>query len=286
MVMKMPGCFVLLLCLTFFSACKKENLRTASVQGRLAFAVNPLGDLDNSHIALINQSITIYDSTVIKDSATFASPPAAFFYVWTVSGGSGCFTIGGNHRVGLAQFIFTCPGNYNVYASIYDSTTRAFVGVTDTIQVNVLTETLLPSQPTDPGDTLLITPMFGHSRADTSTVWINQFQLSLLTNKVYRNGGYSRLDINSVRSGNTSNNFINPQIPLFSFPYAQPRNASPELVWGSIDVGTLTLGVPATININWLGKNYIGIVTLLNLNMNDPHQTSFVMQTPGAIKVK
>jgi hypothetical protein len=67
------------------SACRKEAIslnKQNSSTNTLAFLL-----LAENKIK-INQAITVYDSTVINDSADFASPPSDKYYEWQVIPGN------------------------------------------------------------------------------------------------------------------------------------------------------------------------------------------------------
>src|SRR5450631_1259084 len=140
------GCLALLL----LSACLKTNTATPADRHLLGF--------QTERLIKINQAVTIYDSTALKDSIDFITPPITRTYQWKLIPDNHSTTLSGLYQNGLANIIFKQAGDYKVTAGIYDSTGLHYLGNTDTVTVHVTADTLYPTQLIQPDDELLVTP--------------------------------------------------------------------------------------------------------------------------------
>lgn len=224
----------------------------------------------------INQAITVYDSTLIRDSIDFVSPPSDKYYEWEVLPNNECDSVAGDKNKGITNFIFHCSGTYLLTAKIYDSLKQNLIGTTDTIEIMVTSDTLQPTQPIKEDDVLNIQTGIAKSHSDLGDkVWI---YLNLLSTEAYQS--YGQFD---YTSNNSSNNYsyIFSDIGLHSYPFAFGSYGATDKVDGWIDLKGLSYGVPANLSITWLGTTYTGTVTLLNEN-----QYTFSWDNSGDVKMK
>ncbi len=257
-------------------ACKKD---TSSLNNQSVSNDNLAFSFPSENKIRINQAVIVYDSSQIKDSIDFVLPTPNKYYEWEVMPNA-CDSITGNK--GITGFIFHCSGTYSVTAKIYDSLTHNLIGTTDTLEINVTTDTLHPTQEIKPDDVLNIQTGITKIYSDTSLLpnEVNVY-LNLLSTKTYDN--YSPyLQFDYVSNINTNNyNYTFSDIRLDTYPIANvPYNAT-DKVNGWIDLKGLSYGVPANLSITWLGITYMGTITLLNEN-----QYIFNWDNSGAVKMK
>ena len=87
-------------------------------------------------------------------------------------------------------------------------------------------------------------------------------QLILLTSKQYDYySPYAHLDYTSNHSTNQYSFIFLNTVSLNGYPFAVGYGIK-ENISGTIDLEGLTIGVPAALNITWLGTTYSGTVTL------------------------
>jgi len=230
----------------------------------------------------INQAITVYDSTLIRDSIDFVSPPSAKYYKWEIIPNSGCDSVLSNKNKGITSFIFNCSGAYSLTAKIYDSLTQSLIGITDTLEINVTSDTLHPTQQIKEDDILNIRPDIVKRYSNTSLppekVWIS---LIISSTKRYDNyTPYITFDYASNISANDYS-YVFKNIKLDSYPFAFGTYGTTDIVWGGIQLDGLSYIVPANLRITWLGITYIGTVTLLSEN-----QFTFNWDNSGAVKIQ
>ena len=263
----------------FLNSCQKEELSSRS-----------LADLSkhklwNRHEAIIkmNQAISVYDITGLKDSIDFVNPPTSRNYKWKAIPDNGCVSFEGKFRNGIADIHFKCPGNYQITADIYDSTTNQLIARTDTLHVEVTNETLQSAQSIHKDDTLLVRPGIVQSRIvpynpgdPPDQVYIS---LVLSTSKSYEyHSDYNHFEY-STHSGNNSYTFVfADSLKLKTYPFAY-GNGTHRVVWHQINLEGLTMGVASTLSINWLGKAYTGKITLINYD-----QFSLEWENTGMVK--
>lgn len=229
----------------------------------------------------INQAITVYDSTLIRDSIDFVSPPSDKYYEWEIIPNNGCDSVRGDKNKGITSFIFYCSGTYLLTAKIYDSLTQNLIGTTDTLEINVTSDTLHPTQQIKENDILNIRPSIAKRYSDTSLlpdeVWIS---LVISSTKHYDNyTPYINFDYTSNINANDYS-YVFKDVKLDSYPFAFGAYGTTDIVWGDIQMHGLSYGVPANLNITWLGTTYTGTVTLLNEN-----QYTLSWDNSGAVKI-
>lgn len=260
-----------LLVLAFIYSCHKEvnSLKKQDPnKNNLAFRYQ---EFKNS--IRIDQAIIIYDSTSIVDSIDYVKPPSDKYYEWKIMPDNGCATITGQAKYGIAQFAFTCSGNYQISATIYDSATHELVATTDTMQVEVTTEKLPRAQAIDRNDTLNIEPSYVMSSDDLHIF------LRFATSKSYDyRSVYSKFVYTSDSSSNkfTFNFSDSLKLPSYPFSFGSDRK---EIVQEIIDLRGTKVGVPAKVNIRWLGKEYSGTVML-----KDQNNVTYEWDNSGAVK--
>ena len=229
----------------------------------------------------INQAITVYDSTLIRDSIDFVSPPSDKYYKWEVILDNGCDSVQGDKNKGITSFVFHCSGTYLLTAKIYDSLTQNVIATTDTLEINVTSDTLHPTQPIKEDDILNIRMGIVKSYSNTSfppnEVWIS---LVLSSTKFYNN--YTPyINFNYTSNINVNDySYVFRDVKLNSYPFAFGAYGTTDIVWGELDLHGLSYGVPANLSITWLGITYSGTVTLLNEN-----QYTFSWNNSGAVKM-
>ena len=240
-------------------ACRKESsnavLDTAHNNIRFAF-------MHHNRIK-VNQAIAVYDSTFIKDSIDFVSPPTDKYYFWEVIPANGCDSVMDNK--GITGIAFKCSGTYFITAKIYDSVTQDLIATTDTLEINVTSDTLYPSQPVLANDTLQIQTGLAKSHSATGDeVWL---YLNVRTTQMYiNNNPNDDLDYTSnITAGSYSFVFSN-EIRSNSYPFNwTPYDAAfDKSCW--ISIKNLSYGVPALLSITWLGITYTGTITLIDEN--------------------
>lgn len=258
-------------------ACRKEtsSLNNQNLEtNKLAFLF-----LNENRIR-INQAITIYDSTftLINDSMDFALVAFDRYYDWEVIPNNGCDSIWNNKGRGTTNFTFNCAGTYLLTAKIYDSARQSLIGTTDTLKINVTSDTLLPTQQIKEDDILNIQTGITKSNSDIADeVWI---YLNLLSTKSYNNySPYIQFDYTSSIDANNYN-YTFSDIELNSYPFAFGSYTTTGKVYGWINLKELSYGVPANLSITWLNTTYTGTVTLLNEN-----QYTFTWNNSGAVKM-
>ena len=230
----------------------------------------------------INQAIWVYDSTLIKDSIDFVSPPSDKYYKWEIIPNNGCDSVQGDKNKGIASFIFHCSGTYQLTAKIYDSLTQSLIGTTDTLGINVTLDTLRPTQQIKEDDILNIRPGITKRYSDTSLppdeVWIG---LATSSTKRYDNyTPYINFDYTSNINVNDYS-YVFKNVKLNSYPFAFGAYGTTDIVWGGIPLYGLSYGIPANLSITWLGITYTGTVTLLNEN-----RYTFSWDNSGAVKIQ
>ncbi len=240
-------------------ACRKESsnavLDTAHNNIRFAF-------MHHNRIK-VNQAIAVYDSTFIKDSIDFVSPPTDKYYFWEVIPANGCDSVMDNK--GITGIAFKCSGTYFITAKIYDSVTQDLIATTDTLEINVTADTLYPVQQLKSNDTLQIQTGLAKSHSATrDEVWL---YLNFGTTQKYLHHHPSEpMDYSSnITAGNYSFVFSN-EIRLKSYPFCWIPYGAAFNMPGWIDIRNLSYGVPALLSITWLGITYTGTLTLLDEN--------------------
>jgi hypothetical protein len=141
-----PFLFLTLLLLATL-ACKKDQ---HNVNGPMN-GLNYQGD----KTIKVNQEVTVFDSTALHDSALYFYPPGNRFYKWTIDPIDDHAVFSGAYTHGIANIIFNQPGSYQVSAAIFDSLGQHQLGQTTAVSIQVLKDTLLPSVPLQPNDTLI-----------------------------------------------------------------------------------------------------------------------------------
>jgi len=260
------------------SACRKE----AASLNKQNLVTNNLAFLFLAENKIrINQAITVYDSTLIRDSIDFVSPPSDKYYKWEVIPDNGCDSVQGDKNKGITSFVFHCSGTYLLTAKIYDSLTQNVIATTDTLEINVTSDTLHPTQPIKEDDILNIRMGIVKSYSNTSfppnEVWIS---LVLSSTKFYNN--YTPyINFNYTSNINVNDySYVFRDVKLNSYPFAFGAYGTTDIVWGELDLHGLSYGVPANLSITWLGITYSGTVTLLNEN-----QHTFSWNNSGAVKM-
>lgn len=230
----------------------------------------------------INQAIVVYDSTQLTDSIDFVNPPTNKYYEWQVLGNNGCDSIVGEKNKGKVTFIFYCSGMYMLTANIYDPSSHALIGATDTLVITVTSDTLQPVQSIQNDDVLNMKPsigkMYSNINLPPDKVWIG---LVLSTTKLYY-GFTPNTTFNYTSNINfNSYSYTFSNIKLNSYPYGYGQYNIMDVVWGEIELDGLSYGVPADLNITWLGITYTGKITLVD----EDHYT-IDWNNSGAVKVQ
>ena len=150
-MIQLPKTTLLFLLIIFYSCRKDPGVVEKNI---------PIHQLDTEDDKVVKkeQAIEIYDATALDDSASFANPPTDKNYQWKVIPDNGCATFWGKYKNGLAYVTFHCPGNYKIFANIYDSTTQNMIASTDTMDIEVKNDILYPGQPVKSDDVLNISP--------------------------------------------------------------------------------------------------------------------------------
>lgn len=258
-------------------ACRKENMHLNKQGNHILKFLRPTEDRIR-----INQAVTVFDSNVIKDSIDFASPPSDKYYEWNVIPNNGCDSFVGDKNKGIIDFAFHCSGTYFLTAKIYDSLTHSLIGTTDTLKINVTSDTLHPTQPIKDGDILNIRPGIAKRYSDIKLppdeVWI---ALILSSTKLYDSySPYIQFDYLSNINAN-NNSYVFNDIRLDSYPFAYGTYETTSIIQQQIDLHGLTYGVPKNLNVTWLGITYSGSITLLNEN-----QYSVNWDNSGGVNMK
>ena len=228
----------------------------------------------------INQAIIVYDSTRIRDSLDFAVPPADKYYEWTTSPDNGCGAVISSH-LPMTDFIFHCAGNYFLSAKIYDDSTKhILVGHTDTLEIQVTSDTLYPTQIIQTNDVLKVTPGIASIRSADHVLDEVFIQMILSSTQLYEGyTPYIQFDYTTTTGPNLYSYQFSDSIRLNSYPFSF-GNGTKDVVWASIDLHGLTYGVPAKLSIIWLGKLYEGTITLLN-----QYQWTMTWDNSGQVKM-
>lgn len=258
-------------------ACRKNDASALITQSR---SNDKLAILSNNENRIrINQAIEIYDSSQIKDSIDFIFPTPDKYYKWEVIPSTADSIIGDK---GISKFIFKNSGTYLITAKIFDSLTHNLIGSTDTLEINVTTDTLHPIQPIKQDDILNIQTGIVKVYSDKSLPpdEVNVY-LNLLSTESYENySPYLQFDYISTVSPNNFN-YVFSDIKLTSYPFAPGTYDVTDKVYGWIDLKGLSYGTPANLSITWLGITYRGSITLLNEN-----QYTVNWDNSGAVKIK
>jgi hypothetical protein len=237
--------------------------------------INKLGILSEERIVRINQAVSFYDSTAIVDSIDFQKPTPDKYYEWTVLPKNGCDSaiddpVTGDLHKGIFGVIFHCPGTYRATAKIYDAAHQHFLGNTDTTEVTVVNEVLLPFQPIKPNDVLTVRPSLARAwtephNSDNSPPDEISIQLIFSTTEEYDYyTPYIRLDyINNNPANGFSYTFGNVQLETYPFAFGYGIKSTAVAV---TDLKGLVIGRPVNLDITWLGKKYQGTITVADAN--------------------
>jgi hypothetical protein len=169
-----------------------------------------------------------------------------------------------------------------ITAKIFDSLTHNLIGSTDTLEINVTTDTLHPIQPIKQDDILNIQTGIVKVYSDKSLPpdEVNVY-LNLLSTESYESySPYLQFDYISTVSPNNFN-YVFSDIKLTSYPFSPGTYDVTDKVYGWIDLKGLSYGTPANLSITWLGITYRGSLTLLNEN-----QYTVNWDNSGAVKIK
>jgi hypothetical protein len=210
----------------------------------------------------INQTTTIYDSTAIRDSIDFISPPTSRLYDWKITPATDAITVGGiNYTNGIVNLSFTRSGNYQVMANIYDSATHNFLGRTHTVEVRVGKDTLFPSYSIYADDVLLLSPRFSIGSINGGPR-IAGLQLICSTTRTY-DYSYPEVALRyTSTTGNNSYSFVfSDSLTLITYPFATGYNFMSQAE-GALDLPGFTSEMTISLNVTWLNKVYSGTITL------------------------
>lgn len=245
-------------------------------------------DLNTNHLALlspvkpvikINQAIGVYDTTFgSRQSGPDAPLPSSNkYYEWTVIPANGCDSMVGEKNNILAEFIFRCSGTYSITAKVYDSLRQELIGITDTLEIQVGSDTLYPSQSIKTDDTLILqTTLFNGLPSQNPTILVN-----FITTKDY-DDDQSALWLNYTSDiAPNDYNFLFSDITLSSYPFAsESYNATHKAkAWAWLD--GFSYGVPGRVSVTWLGTIYTGTITVI-----DAQNYTFDWDNSGAVIMK
>jgi hypothetical protein len=265
-----PGIFASFFCaLGILISCQKQA-NTPNTQEKELHKLR----FESASSGKMNEAFSLYDSTVIYDSASYVNQPKNRIYEWHVMPNNECSQIVGNASWPFVELMFHCPGTYEISANIYDTITHSLVARTEVAKIFVSDETLMPKQKITPGDTLIINPFIrlGYPYNDTSEFSF-YLRLSISTSTVY-NGNYS-LEYHSSYGSNHWAFDFSDSINLSTYPFGSAPGAAQ---W-TIEVSGLRFGIPTGLSFGWLGQTYQGSITLL------PHcKYSLDWQNTGLVK--
>ena len=210
----------------------------------------------------INQTVIIYDSTVIRDSIDFVKPPTSRLYEWKITPETNAAVWSGNYLNGLGSLAFTRSGNYQVMANIYDSATKKFLARTNTVVVRVGTDTLFPSYPIYADDVLQLSPRFYTSSTNGGPRIVGLLLVCSTTRSYEYWDPYVSFDYTSS-TGNNSYSFVFPDsLRLTSYPFAPGYNNDTSRVQQGMDLPGFTSNMTVGLHVTWLNKVYSGTLTL------------------------
>lgn len=199
----------------------------------------------------IDQAVTVYDSTNLRDSAVFFHPPTDHVYQWTISPDDTQAVFSGNYKNGVAQVFFKRSGSYQLSAQIYD-TQGSLIGHTDTTTIMVTADTLYPAIAVQPNDELSLGKGFYYSDGDSTFI-----TCILSTLKAYP-VGYQFQFANNDFSFIFSDSLTLPTWPTFLY------NGEYSPVEQFFYFSGIPFGATQSISFTWLNKTYTGSITTDN----------------------
>ncbi len=253
---------ILILISTIFISCKKNTNGDNKVISQMGY-ITQYNSTDTN--IKINQAVALFDSAAIMDSIDWIKPPTKNYYEWSVTPNNGCYTINGNKNLPIVKFQFLCAGIYRISANIYDSLSHELIGKTNTTQVYVSSDTLYPTQAIKLNDILMLRTNVtktwnapNHTSSPPDNIYV---QLMYKTTATYNYFRYLQLQYKTNIDLNSYSYVFADSLRLISYPFAHGETSlfSAE---GVIEFSGLTIGVPANLNITWLGKTYSGTLTL------------------------
>jgi hypothetical protein len=237
------ACLVVILSLP---ACKK-NQQSNPLQDELVSA------WDQTTIK-IGQEVILYDTTFLHDSLSFDAPPGSRLYKWSTSPDGEETFANQQYERGEAYLSFRLAGTYQISAAIYDSLGQHLIGHTNTLSIQVTSDTLQPAEPLQQNDTLIM-----HFTTSSIVGPAPFLSFSYQTAKAYPAG--STVDFRAA-----GGNFVfHDSARLSSYPFITSSGpAAAPIVSGTWQLGGMTPDTPFPLNIVWEGNSYSGSVTISN----------------------
>lgn len=241
--------FLIFLCLS----CKK-NIENSS-KSSLNFTDHAYVEYPN---LAINQAVFIVDSSQNSwPDSSYRIP--GIYYKWQATPANGCDSLVDPNGYGSVWAIFHCSGDYQVFASIYDSSTNDIIGYTDSVTLHVNNDTLEQYIPLREDDILKVDLKDWYSypfNSDSGYLWF-----SLNTTDTYSLFNPTNIaHTDSITNNNFYSFFTGLVVPNYPY-FINGSTKSSYTDWGVLQV-PFYFGDDSIKNIHltWLGKTYDGYI--------------------------